>query len=128
MNSNPLHILLVDDDTAMLRSLARSLGEYDFQVEATSCPAEANAFLRRYSIDVVICDYQMPGQTGLEFLTELRNEHPVLITFMVTGKGAGLPVAEDWAKEIGVHHVFSKPCDIRAIATALRDAMILKTS
>ena len=122
MNPNPIRILLVDDDAAMLRSLTRSLSEYDYQVEATSCSAEAKAFLNRYPVDVVICDYQMPGQTGLELLTELRQDHPDLTTFMLTGKVAGLPVAEDWAKNIGVHEVFSKPCQPGLIAQAIAEA------
>lgn len=126
MNSNStpvINVLLVDDDPSLLRSLERALSMYDFVVEAASCAAEAKAFLNHCPIDVIVCDYQMPGQSGLEFLAEVRQVRPNVITFMLSGRVAGLKVAENWANEIGVHQVFSKPCNADEIALSIQAAM-----
>ena len=118
-----IRVLLVDDETALLRSLERVLLEHDLQVETATCAAEAAAFLNHYPFDVVVCDQNMPGQSGLELLTELRNKHPELVMMILSGQVKGIPVAEDWAKEIGVAEVFSKPCDGNVIAEKIKSAM-----
>ncbi len=118
-----IRVLLVDDETALLRSLERVLLEHDLQVETATCAAEAAVFLNRYAFDVVVCDQNMPGQSGLELLTELRNKHPNLIMMILSGQIKGIPVAEHWAQEIGVAEVFSKPCDGNVIAERILSVM-----
>lgn len=126
MNTNQteqIRILLIDDDSALLRSLVRVFNEFDFHVETSICAAEAAVLLNRQTFDVVVCDQNMPGKTGLEFLTEVRKEKPELITMMLSGQITGIPVAEDWANEIGVVEVFTKPCDAGFIAASIQRAV-----
>lgn len=125
-NDSP-NVLLIDDDTSLLRSMARALSEFGLDVETTTCTAEARAILNRYDVDAVVCDQQMPGQTGLEFLTDLLKESPDLITFMLTGQVSGVRMAQDWAKEIGVYQVFSKPCNSEELANAIKAATAAKS-
>ena len=120
---NTINVLLVDDDTRLLQSLSRVLGDYDFQVETAICAAEARALLKHFTFDVVICDQSMPGQTGLEMLADLKNENPDLISMLLSGQISDVPVAHDWANEIGVSRVFSKPCDGNDIARAILDCI-----
>ena len=118
-----IQVLLVDDDTMLLRSLSRVLSERGFEVDTAICAAEARAILKHRPFDVVVCDQNMPGQSGLELLTELKQDHPDLIAMLLSGQVSGVPVAQDWAKEIGVSRVFSKPCDGNDIAHAIYECM-----
>ena len=111
-DSNEKHVLLVDDDQRILRSLARSLDESGFKVTTSSCAAEARVIMRRDQVDAVVCDYCMPGDSGLDFLGEVRNEYPSVACFVLSGMVSGVDIAEKWAAEIGVKEVLSKPCDI----------------
>ena len=115
-------VLLVDDDHKLLQALARNLREYEFQIETATCAAEAKAFLNHYSFEVIICDQSMPGKSGLELLTELRTEYPDLITIMLSGQIDGIPVAQNWAEEIGVSKVLAKPCHSDVVAAAIKDS------
>ena len=118
MTRNP-KILLVDDDPAILRGMERSFMDYDVDVVASSCPNEAAAIVNNLEIDVIVCDHQMPGKTGLEFLEKVRQERPNIHLFMLSGQIAGLKMAEKWAQEIGVKKIFSKPCDAKELANAI---------
>ncbi len=122
------NILLIDDDAAILRSLKRSLLECGLSVETATCAAEARAVLHRYDIDAVVCDHQMPGQTGLEFLADLKQQQPDLIMFVLSGRVAGFDMAEKWGAEIGVRQIFSKPCDVNELSAALTTALGAKAS
>ena len=120
---NPIRVLLVDDETALLRSLSRVLCEHEMNVETASCAAEAAAFLKNYQFDVVVCDQNMPGKSGLEFLSDIAKKKPDLITMMLSGQITGVSIAEDWASEIGVREVFAKPFDGNVIASKIKSAV-----
>jgi DNA-binding NtrC family response regulator len=121
--TNPIRVLLVDDEPAILRSLGRVLTEHGLSIETSICAAEADAILNHYEFDVVVCDHNMPGRTGLEFLAETKEKRPELVTMMLSGQISGISVAEDWASEIGVHTVFAKPFDATAIAEKVKSAV-----
>jgi EAL domain-containing protein (putative c-di-GMP-specific phosphodiesterase class I)/ActR/RegA family two-component response regulator len=68
-------ILLLDDDPLMLDLQARLLGSMGYQEVSTADSAEAAQLqLARapQSADVVICDLNMPGVDGLQFLHNLN--------------------------------------------------------
>lgn len=117
--NEPTRVLLVDDEPAILRSLSREFLEHGFEVETTGCVAEAKVMLRRAKIDAIVCDHRMPGQTGLEFLADLRKCNPDIIAILLSGQIEGLAVAESWASEIGLHATFVKPFDACVIAETI---------
>lgn len=118
-SEEPTRVLLVDDEPAILRSLSREFLEHGFAVETTGCVAEAKVMLHRAKIDAIVCDHRMPGQTGLEFLTDLRKRNPDIIAILLSGQIEGLAVAESWASEIGLHATFAKPFDACEIAETI---------
>lgn len=116
---NTVTVLLVDDDPIVLRSLARVMVEFELEVDTALCAAEARVLLKQRDYNVIVCDHNMPGQTGLEFLTELKKRKPEQIVMMLSGQICGVNVAEDWAKEIGVHKVLEKPFDADRISAEI---------
>jgi two-component system, response regulator YesN len=72
-------VLIVDDEAEIRSALASSYpwNELGFVVAGrASCAAEARAALAADSIDAVLCDIRMPGESGLEFAAWLAAERP----------------------------------------------------
>jgi EAL domain-containing protein (putative c-di-GMP-specific phosphodiesterase class I) len=78
-------VLLVDDEPAFLRGLARFLGEGPHRIETLMSAPEAVERVRRGGIDVVVSDISMPGMTGLELLRSIRAHEADLPVVLVTG-------------------------------------------
>jgi CheY-like chemotaxis protein len=76
--SRRLRILLVDDDPAVVRALARILRQRrpDLEVRTAASPARALQALTERSYDLVITDLQMPGGGGRAVLKTLRELYP----------------------------------------------------
>lgn len=79
-------LLLVDDDVLLLRSLARFLRLHHRVLHAIS-PERALLVLNTRRIDVVISDFEMPGeQDGLAFLQNVRVRFPRVRRALMSGK------------------------------------------
>ena len=85
-------VLHVDDDEAIGDLLEAYLEESVDREEFTVTPArsvsEAEAVLKAVDIDCIVCDYQMPGTNGLEFLRRIRQQDPNKPFILFTNKGS----------------------------------------
>jgi DNA-binding NarL/FixJ family response regulator len=82
-----IKILFVDDDGKFLKSAKRCLTMLDkFDIDLASSVDEASEKVTKKKPDVVVCDINLPGTNGLEFLKMLReggNSIPFIV-FTVT--------------------------------------------
>ncbi len=69
-------------------------------------------------IDVVISDHLMPGMTGLEFLSLVRDRYPHAIRIMLTGH-ADTSTALKAINEGEIYRFLTKPCDPIELQIAL---------
>ncbi|WP_436903503.1 PAS domain S-box protein [Halovenus halobia] len=85
-----IQVLHVDDDPAVTEITAEVLErERDrLDVDTAHSASEGADTLAAESFDCIVCDYQMPGQTGLEFLETIREEYPELPFILYTGRGS----------------------------------------
>lgn len=67
------HITIVDDDAGMLR-LIRSHLEGKYEVATAINGTLAERFLERKKTDLILLDYEMPGESGAEVLSHLREK------------------------------------------------------
>jgi putative two-component system response regulator len=77
-------ILVVDDDFAIRELLRHMLGDEGYQVSLAGNAAEARELIPRKAYDVVLCDIQMPGESGLSLAAHLASEYPDTATVMIT--------------------------------------------
>jgi len=110
-----MHVTILDDDTALLRSLEIVLTDLGHEVTVFDDPEVACRHIRSGSaLDVLILDYMMPAFTGLEVLkrvgAHLREGCKVI---MVTGHGDCL--SPTGLKGERVHTVLPKPVDLDRI-------------
>ena len=79
-------ILLVDDEEYILRVLQRVLGEEKrFEMITATSGQEALEKIRQNSIDLVISDQRMPGMTGIELLTQIKQMYPDSVRIILSG-------------------------------------------
>jgi len=74
---DPAHILVIEDDDIVARTIERSLRGEEFRVTLTNSGVEGLKAARRRAPDLVILDVIMPGMDGLTVCREMRAD-PVL--------------------------------------------------
>lgn len=81
------HILIVDDDNRIRELLEKYLKKNDFIVSTSPNTTIARECLKKYVIDLIILDYMMPDENGMEFLSKLRSEENTIPVIMLTALG-----------------------------------------
>ena len=71
------HVLLVDDEAVVRRSMARILKREGAKVSAAGDAEEALDIVRRQALDVAVLDLDLPGMRGDELLVELHKIQPI---------------------------------------------------
>src|SRR5437868_5174370 len=80
-------ILVVDDDEDTALLLCDLLKKRGYEVEAVFSGPQCLDRMRRDPADVVICDIQMPGMTGIEVCDQLYHRYPDCAPIVLTGYG-----------------------------------------
>lgn len=113
MNSNaePLKILVIDDEVAILHLLRSLLGKFNYAVTTAESATEALSLLERGAYDCILTDAVMPEMSGYDLVKTLRSnsryaELPIL---MLTRKRHRQDVK--LAVEAGVTDYILKPID-----------------
>lgn len=68
---NKPRVLAIDDDVRMLRTINEMLKD-DYYVSVTKSGQEARNFLEHKKVDLILLDYMMPYENGVEVLKSLR--------------------------------------------------------
>lgn len=87
--NEPVSILLVDDDSALLTVAEAILKETDsnLQIESALTVDDALKKIETKIFDVIISDYEMPQKDGLTLLKALRDKKIITPFILFTGKG-----------------------------------------
>ena len=77
MPNETLHVLFVDDEINILKTMTRLFREESFQVLTASSGLEGLEILRTSSnVGLIVSDQRMPGMTGTAFLKAARYPFP----------------------------------------------------
>jgi PAS domain S-box-containing protein len=81
-----VRILFIDDMESDVQRCLQELKRMDFAVSAdwVQVPAEVRDRLRTQSYDAIVCDYSMPGWTGMEALELLHEENQEIPFILAT--------------------------------------------
>ena len=111
-------ILIVDDDREFRDHLIEVLKEEGYQIESASSAKEAYALLSAVEFDIVLLDYLMPKQSGVDAISEIKRLRPKVKVIMVTAF-ASIEHAIDAIKR-GATDYISKPFKIDNLLLTLR--------
>jgi two-component system, response regulator RegA len=102
-----LRVLVVDDDPALLRSMALSLGPELRELKLCSDAAEAVALLRAWPADVVLLDVRLGGGSAFDVLDLARQLESVPAIIAMSGQAT----ADESFRlaQLGVRAYLSKP-------------------
>jgi DNA-binding response OmpR family regulator len=115
--TQPLGVLVVDDDAEIREMLADYLGEHDCAVHLAADCSEARSLLASQPIGVALLDVGLPGEDGLSFARHLREHHDVGIIMV---SGAGDTIDRIIGLEVGADDYLAKPFDLRELRARLR--------
>jgi two-component system, NtrC family, response regulator AtoC len=114
-------LLVVDDDADAAELLRVLLSKRGHDVVTCSNATDALERLRQEDIDVVVADIQMEGISGLELCARIRENHPDVLTILITGHSS-VDVAVG-AIRAGAYDFVLKPISIDAVAVAVARAL-----
>ncbi len=110
-------LLLVDDDEAFLKRLARAMEKRGFEVEIAGSVAAGRAIAAARPPAYAVCDLRLEDGNGLDVVEVLREKRPDCRVVVLTGYGAIATAVA--AVKIGATDYLSKPADATDITNAL---------
>jgi EAL domain-containing protein (putative c-di-GMP-specific phosphodiesterase class I) len=113
-------VLLVDDDTAVLRTYARMMHHAEFDVVEAGDGQAAIDVLAKDTFDVVVSDLSMPRLGGLGLLQAVRKRDLDVPVILLTGE-PDLDSAMR-AVEYGAFRYLSKPIDMKTFISTVQQA------
>ena len=87
MTTQAKHVLLVDDEEKLLKSIAQRMRILGFTPHMATNGMAALEIAGKQRLDLAIVDLQMPDMDGLVVITKLKEVDPQLRTILLTGHG-----------------------------------------
>ncbi|MEO7425715.1 MAG: sigma-54 dependent transcriptional regulator [Fibrobacteria bacterium] len=110
--------LVVDDEEHIREILKATLEPLALSVHEAGSAEEALDLIREENLDIIICDVQMPGMNGLEFLHKVKTEQPAIKFLMITAHGTMDTAVK--ALRYGASDFLTKPFENEAIRQIAR--------
>ena len=118
---NQPKILIVDDEEPIRRVLGQLLEPQGYSCTLAGSATEARAFLDLTDFALMLCDVNMPGESGLHLVKEVLMARPTVAAVMVTGIDS--PSFADSALEAGVYGYIIKPFQPNEILISVANAL-----
>ncbi len=114
-------VLLVDDDTTVLNSLAEAIGDFSMEVTTAESGEAALGKLAEVAPDLVLSDIRMPGLDGIELLKLVRERAPSVDVILMTAYD-DMPTVVRAMRE-GAFDFLVKPINLDELEEVLRKAL-----
>lgn len=117
-------ILVVDDEKTVAFFLSETLDELgiEYQVQTACSGEDALKKITVESFDLIITDLRMPGMSGLELLSQVREISPGTRTILITAYGDDEVEAE--ARRLGVYDYITKPFQMEKFTRMVQRALL----
>ncbi|PIR88880.1 MAG: hypothetical protein COU07_04030 [Candidatus Harrisonbacteria bacterium CG10_big_fil_rev_8_21_14_0_10_40_38] len=126
---NPPLILVADDDIGFQEILATKLKRSGFLVAEAHNGKEAVEKAVNLTPDLILCDINMPGETGTEVVLDLMkgNETKGIKVLLITSMDNPWPAIkeknENFAKEIGATDFINKSTDLDSVIEKVKEVI-----
>lgn len=114
-------ILIVDDEVAIQRMLGRLLEQYGYSCALASDTKQARERLEEKDFALILCDVNMPGESGIDFIKHVLSNYPLTAVVMVTGLDN--PELAAMALEMGAYGYILKPFESNEIIINVANAL-----
>lgn len=113
-------VLVVDDDRAHARLIAKYLEDAGYEVETAADGAEAFECIREEHIQLVVADRNMPVMDGLQLCRALRQSDDVGFVYIIILTGDNDLASLAAAFEAGADDFVAKPCTREELLSRLK--------
>jgi DNA-binding response OmpR family regulator len=113
----PDHLLLIEDEKLLRRSLAFNLEQAGYQVTSASNAEDALAIVNRDPPDLILLDIGLPGMDGLEALRKLKIQYTIPIIFLTARRRE---FDEALGLELGADDYITKPFDLPVLLARIK--------
>jgi putative two-component system response regulator len=114
-------ILIVDDEEPIRRMLSRLLERHGYVCKMASDAIEARRQLEGHVFGLILCDVNMPGESGLDLIRRVLREYPHTAAVMVTGLDD--PQLAGIALEHGAYGYIVKPFESNEVLINVSNAL-----
>ncbi|MFZ0547253.1 MAG: response regulator transcription factor [Candidatus Promineifilaceae bacterium] len=114
------HIVLVDDDALMRRSLAFNLEQAGYRTSSAETAEDALTLARQDPPDLVLLDINLPGMDGLEALRNFKDAASVPVIFLTARRRE---LDEVLGLELGADDYVTKPFNIDVLLARIKVAL-----
>jgi DNA-binding response OmpR family regulator len=111
------HILVVDDDALIRRSMAFNLEQAGFRASTAANAEDALKLARQNPPDLVLLDIGLPGMDGLDAIKRFKEQFRVPVIF-VTARRRNLD--EVLGLELGADDYITKPFDVDVLIAHIK--------
>ncbi|TVQ07932.1 MAG: response regulator [Bacteroidetes bacterium] len=123
MTSNDIKILYVDDEPINLMIFEKLFRKKYKVIGASSGEEGLQALSKTPDLKVVISDMNMPGMTGMEFISKAKARYPRMCYFVLTGYEVTPDITQ--AIESGmISKYFMKPFSTKEIDESITSALL----
>jgi len=122
MSTEKLHLLIVDDEENILKSLRRIFRSEPFEVSFAGSAEEALEIIEQNNIHVLLTDNKMPKITGLQLVKEVKGRYPDCIRMVFSGESDMDSVVRA-VNEGEVYRFIVKPWNDAVLKTSVNLAM-----
>lgn len=120
------HLLVVDDDDRIRELLKEFLAREGYRVTGAAHAAAAKRLVELIEFDLIVLDVMMPGETGLDLTTWVREKALASKTPILLLTARGEPEDRIEGLSRGADDYMSKPFDPRELALRI-DAILRRT-
>src|SRR5260221_5867540 len=115
MEKNSLRLLVVDDEEAARYGIRRALEAFGHEIAEAESAEAARALMHDRKFDLLLLDVNLPGISGLEFLSELQtessaNKTEAPLVIIITAHGSERLAVQ--AVKSGAYDYISKPFEL----------------
>ncbi|MCA9733323.1 MAG: sigma-54-dependent Fis family transcriptional regulator [Deferribacteres bacterium] len=114
-------LLVVDDEKNIRRSIKMICTSEGYTVDVAEDGNVAMQILAEKNIALVLLDINLPGDDGLEILSQIKSKYPQVVVIMITGFATIQNAVE--ATKRGAYDFFEKPVSKEKLLITIKNAL-----
>ncbi len=114
-------LLVVDDEEPIRRVLGYLLTSHGYTVDFAVDARDARQKLKTQPFALMLCDVNMPGESGMDLVRNVLADHPETAAIMVTGLDSS--VLANAAIEVGAFGYIVKPFETNEVLINIANAL-----
>ncbi|MCP4523743.1 MAG: response regulator transcription factor [Candidatus Gracilibacteria bacterium] len=126
MTDKTLQIVLIEDNQMLSENITMYLKLKNIDVISFFSVEEASEFIENNGFDILVLDINLPGKSGLEYLSELRQKGKTFPIIMLTSQNTSDDIVLGF--ESGANEYISKPFNFEEFVARLKNLSRLRNN